>query len=69
MRVGAIALLLSLAGLIVTASILLVTLVEKFTEGGWMTVLITGTVIAFCLLNHVRTMRAIKRKSASPMRR
>jgi len=45
-------LLLSLAGLIVTASILLVTLIEKFTEGGWMTVLITGTVIAFCLLNH-----------------
>ena len=43
---------LSLAGLIVTASILLVTLIEKFTEGGWMTVLITGTVIAFCLLNH-----------------
>jgi hypothetical protein len=61
-------LLLSLAGLIVTASILLVTLIEKFTEGGWMTVLITGTVIAFCLLNH-GTMRASKRKFASPMRR
>ena len=52
MHVGAIACSLSLAGLIVTASILLVTLIEKFTEGGWMTVLITGTVIAFCLLNH-----------------
>jgi len=44
-------LLLSLAGLIVAASILFVTLIEKFTDGGWMTVLITGTVIAFCLLN------------------
>jgi len=43
---------LSVAGLIVAASILSVTLIEKFTEGGWMTVLITGTVIAFCLLNH-----------------
>ena len=43
---------LSLGGFIVTASILLVTLVEKFTEGGWMTVLITGAVIGFCLLNH-----------------
>jgi uncharacterized membrane protein SirB2 len=43
---------LSLAGLIVAASILFVTLIEKFSEGGWMTVLITGTVIAFCLLNH-----------------
>ena len=42
---------LSLGGFIVTASILLVTLVERFTEGG-MTVLITGAVIGFCLLNH-----------------
>lgn len=43
---------LSFLGLLVTGSILLVTLVEKFTEGGWMTVVITGVVIAFCLLNH-----------------
>jgi len=43
---------LSFLGLIVTFGILLVTLVEKFTEGGWMTLLITGVVIAFCLLNH-----------------
>lgn len=43
---------LSGLGLLVTGSILLVTLVEKFTEGGWMTVVITGVVIAFCLLNH-----------------
>jgi hypothetical protein len=47
--------------LIVTASILLVTLIEKFTEGGWMTVLITGTVIGFCLLNQAH-YASIKRK-------
>src|SRR4029077_2427646 len=43
---------LSCLGRLVTGSILLVTLVEKFTEGGWMTVVITGVVIAFCLINH-----------------
>jgi len=43
---------LSCLGLLVTGSILLVTLVEKFAEGGWMTVVITGVVIALCLLNH-----------------
>jgi len=37
-------------GLSVTGSILLVTLVEKFGDGGWMTILITGLVIGFCLL-------------------
>ena len=39
-------------GLMVTGGILMVTLVEKFTEGGWMTVVITGVVIGFCLINH-----------------
>ena len=34
----------------VTGSILLVTLVEKFGEGGWVTVLITSLVVALCLL-------------------
>jgi len=52
---------LSLLGLIVTFGILLVTLTEKFTEGGWMTILITGVVIAFCLLNHAHYL-AIQRK-------
>lgn len=52
---------LSLLGLIVTFGILLVTLTEKFTEGGWMTILITGVVIAFCLLNHAHYL-AIRRK-------
>jgi amino acid transporter len=41
---------LSLLGLSVTGSILLVTLVEKFGEGGWVTVLITGMVVGLCLL-------------------
>jgi len=52
---------LSMLGLLVTGGILIVTLVEKFTEGGWMTVLITGTVIAFCLMNNVH-YRYIKTK-------
>jgi hypothetical protein len=42
-------LLLSLGGLAVTASILVVTLVEKFTEGGWVTIVLTGLVVALCL--------------------
>jgi len=52
---------LSVLGLMVTGSILLVTLIEKFTEGGWMTVVITGTVIGFCLFNHAH-YAGIKRK-------
>jgi amino acid transporter len=40
---------LSLFGLIVTASILFVTLWEKFEEGGWVTVLVTGLGIFCCL--------------------
>ncbi|NDU91713.1 MAG: amino acid permease, partial [Ferrovum sp.] len=41
---------LSLVGFFVACSILIVTLVEKFFEGGWMTSLITSSVIALCLL-------------------
>ena len=52
---------LTLVGLTVTAGILVVTLFEKFTEGGWMTVLITGAVIGFCLLNHAH-YAGIKKK-------
>jgi K+ transporter len=52
---------LSMVGLIVTVGILLVTLVEKFAEGGWMTIGITGVVIGFCLLNHAH-YAYIKRK-------
>ena len=41
---------LSLLGLSVTGSILLVTLVQKFGDGGWVTILITSLVIVGCLL-------------------
>ncbi len=40
---------LSLSGFIVCAGILVVTTVEKFTEGGWITMIITGLVIAIGL--------------------
>ena len=42
-------LLLSLLGLGVTSSILVVLVVEKFGTGGWVTIVITGIVIAICL--------------------
>ena len=41
---------LSIVGFAVTGSILIVTLTEKFYEGGWVTVLITSSVVALCLL-------------------
>ena len=52
---------LSVTGLVVTGGILLITLTEKFTEGGWMTIVITGTVIGFCLLNNAH-YAGIKRR-------
>lgn len=42
-------LLLSAIGFLVTASILVVTVTEKFFEGGWVTIGITALVIALCL--------------------
>ena len=42
-------LLLSLLGLTVTTAILAVLLVEKFATGGWVTIVITGLVIALCV--------------------
>ena len=50
---------LSMLGLAVTGSILFVTLAEKFSDGGWMTILITSLVIIFCLLirKHYDTTR------------
>jgi hypothetical protein len=53
--------LLSVLGLAVTGGILIVTTVEKFTEGGFMTVLITGIVIGFCILNRAHYHK-IRRK-------
>ncbi|MHB1846404.1 MAG: APC family permease [Deltaproteobacteria bacterium] len=39
-----------LTGLVMCASILLITLTEKFAEGGWLTLAITSLVIALCFL-------------------
>lgn len=43
-------LIFSSLGLAVTSSILIVTLLIKFTEGGWITVVITGLVILGCIV-------------------
>jgi K+ transporter len=43
-------LLLSAMGLILTTSVLVITTIEKFTEGGWLTVIVTSLVIVLCLL-------------------
>jgi amino acid transporter len=40
---------LSGLGLLVTGFILMVTLAEKFMDGGWITLLITSTVVAVCI--------------------
>jgi len=56
---------LALLGTLVTGGILVVTVVEKFAEGAWMTVLITGLVIVLCglikqhYLEHARQMAKV----------
>ena len=56
---------LSALGLAVTSSILVVLVVEKFAEGGWVTILITGMVIALCLAirRHYEDARARLRRA------
>jgi len=58
-------LIMSSVGLIVCASILVITLAEKFTEGGWLTALITACVISTCFFirNHYRDV-GLKLKEA-----
>ncbi|AJE03563.1 APC family permease [Geobacter pickeringii] len=48
-----------LVGLLLCVTILVITVIEKFVEGGWMTVLITSLVIGFCYLikSHYVTVR------------
>ncbi len=56
-------LVLSAIGLFVTASILCVTIFTKLFEGGWVTLLITGLVIAMCMgikLHYLDTKRKIR---------
>jgi amino acid transporter len=50
---------LNTVGLVLCASVLVITTVEKFTLGGWMTVLVTSSVVAFCFLirRHYRQVR------------
>jgi amino acid transporter len=57
-------LLLSGLGVLVTTSILLVLIIGKFDEGGWVTLIITGGVIALCLTIrwHYEDTRAQLRK-------
>jgi amino acid transporter len=43
-------LLLSIVGLIITTTVLGVLVVQKFTIGGWVSILITGAVVGLCLL-------------------
>ena len=52
-------LLLSLLGFMVAGGILVVTVVEKPTEGGWLTLLITSLLIGVCALikNHYEQVR------------
>jgi len=51
--------LLQLLGLVLCASILIVTIYEKFGEGGWVTVVVTATVVAtaFSVKNHYLAVR------------
>ena len=57
-------LLLSLLGFIVTAGMLIIMVMEKFTEGGWVAMLITALVVSVCLLirRHYREVREQLRK-------
>ena len=54
------ALIIHVVGLVLCLSILALVLAEKFTEGGWMTVVVTSGLIALCVLirRHYRTVAA-----------
>ena len=50
-------------GLLLCVTILIVTVMEKFTEGGWITVVVTGILVLFCNLvkwHYGTVVRAIK---------
>jgi amino acid transporter len=56
-------LLVHLAGLVLCVTILVITTVEKFAEGGWMTLLITSVVIGLCHLikgHYLRVRRGMQ---------
>jgi amino acid transporter len=47
-------------GLVLCAGILVITILEKFAEGGWLTIVITGVLIALCLAIHLHYRRVQK---------
>src|SRR6266571_7502795 len=49
-----------LVGLVLCVTILTITTVEKFAEGGWMTLLITSVVIGLCYLIKSHYLRVRK---------
>ncbi len=57
--------IIAVIGFAVCASILVVTTIEKFTEGGWLTVVITAVTIGFCFMvrEHYRKV-GVKLKDA-----
>jgi amino acid transporter len=54
---------LSLVGLSVSVGILLITLIAKFTYGGWVTVIVTSMVILLCLIIRKQYLRTAKQLS------
>jgi hypothetical protein len=52
-------LVLFVSGFVLCATILVITVLEKFTEGGWITLGVTGLVITLCFVirSHYRTVR------------
>ncbi|MFN0117986.1 MAG: APC family permease [Elusimicrobiota bacterium] len=53
----------SLTGLLLTLSILIVTITVKFKDGGWITLLCTGSLIGFCYFvrhHYFNTSKALK---------
>lgn len=57
-------LVLALVGSVVCISILIITLLTKFELGGWITIVITGSGIAFCFViqRHYRQFTKLKNK-------
>jgi amino acid transporter len=55
---------LSVWGLLVTSSILVIILVEKFFEGGWITALVTNSFIGLCWLVYSHYFKVGKRLTA-----
>jgi amino acid transporter len=56
-----------LTGLTLCLTILTVTVLEKFTEGGWLTLILTGALVGFCAVvksHYAEVGRAIRRLDA-----